>query len=186
MNRRPRRVVPATLTALVVVALGVWLATAAIGSQLGTDPTRSLTPLGERLAASPWSDPGVLTVAVVLAVLGLVLLLAALLPGRHVVLALDGGAGAGSPGGDGGTSAGITRRSIRRAVQDAAHDVDGVSSATAAVSGRRVDVRAQSSLRDATGLRERVEQAVGARLDGIPLSRRPRLQVRTTAARGDA
>lgn len=182
MSRRPRRVIAATLTALVLLSVGALLATATIGQLAGNDPTGLLTPTGERLAASPWQDPGVAAAGVVLLLVGLVLVLAAVLPGRQVILAMD----PDDSGRSAGSSAGITRASLQRAVQEAALRVDGVASADASLKGHRVDVRTKSSLRDTSDLRGAVEQAVVARLAEIPLSRQPRVQVRISAPRSDA
>ncbi|WP_380166353.1 DUF6286 domain-containing protein [Jannaschia sp. R86511] len=179
MSRRTRRVVPAVVAGLALLALGAWAATAALGHLLGQDPTGTAGPLARALAGAPWQDPVVVAAGAVLLLLGLLALLAALLPGRRVVLALQG-AGATGP------RAGITRTGLRRAVAAAAEDVDGVDRADATVRDGRVEVRARSGLRDVGDLRARVEQAVTDRLAAIPLARRPRVQVRTTTTRSDA
>lgn len=201
MTRRPRRIIPATLAALLLIGLGAYVAVVSIGNLLGEEPTRTLTPLVERVSASPWNDPGVLTAGAALLVLGLVLLLCGLLPGRAQVLALDGdpgstwnssttssstndkSTGARTAGIAAGSTAGITRGSIRRAAQDAADGVDRVDSSQATIRGRRVDVHAHASVRDTAGLAEQVEVAVADRLGNIPLTTTPRITVRATPAR---
>ncbi|WP_380168896.1 DUF6286 domain-containing protein [Jannaschia sp. R86511] len=206
MTRRPRRIIPATLTALLLIALGAYAAVVSIGNLLGEEPTRTLTPLVDRASASPWEDPGVLTAGAVLLVLGLVLLLCGVMPGRAQVLALDVDpgstrdnptndsftndsstndkpTGARNAGMAAGSTAGITRGSIHRAAQDAADGVDRVDSSQVTVTGRRVDVHTHASVRDTTGLAEQVEVAVTDRLANIPLSTTPRITVRATPAR---
>lgn len=192
MSRRPRRIIPATIVALLILALGAYAATASIGSLLGQDPTRSLTPLADRLSASPWNDPAVLSAGIVLLVIGVILLLCGVLPGRQVILALQSPDGPSSDRpssikstSDRPSAAGVTRGSITHAVQDAAAGVDGVSSAHVRVKGRRVDVLSQAAARDTTGLAGRVETAVVERLAGIPLAKQPQVKVRVTAARSE-
>lgn len=179
MSRRTRRVVPAVVAGLALLALGAWAATAAVGHLLGQDPTATAGPLARALAETSWQDPVLVAAGAVLVVLGVVAVLASLLPGRQVVLALQGEGAAGP-------TTGITRSSLARAVRQAAEDVDGVDHADASVRGGRVDVRARSALRDVGDLRARVEKAVADRLTAIPLARRPRVQVRTSTTRSDA
>ncbi len=178
MSRRTRRVVPAVVAGLALLALGAWAATAAVGHLLGREPTGTAGPLARALAGSSWQDPAVVGAGVVVLLLGVVAVCAAVLPGRQVVLALQGEGAAGP-------ATGITRGSVRRAVRAAAEDVDGVDHANASLRGGRVDVRARSGLRDVGDLTARVERAVDDRLTGIPLARRPRVRVRTSTTRSD-
>lgn len=174
MTRLPRRTTPATLTALVLLALGTGAAVVGIRSVADGTAAALPGPLTQ-LAATTWDAPLSYALGAGLLLLGVVLLAAGLVPGRAVVLALD-------PLGD-TDRAGITRRSVRRAVESAAAGVDGVRSASAAVTQRRVVVRATTDLHDATGLDAAVDRAVAARLAAISLAHSPVVRVRTTAAR---
>ncbi len=175
MSRRPRRVVPATVAALALLVGGAFVATAAWRALLGQDPTPPLPALGRLAAATDWQDPLALVVGGALLLLGLIMLTCGLLPGTPVVLALD------AAGGD--SRAGITRSSVRRAVEDAAGGVDGVRSVRARVTRGRIAVHAKAGLRDTTGLSEQLQHAVTARLADIPLTHPARVTVRTTGSR---
>jgi hypothetical protein len=100
-------------------------------------------------------DTVALVVGIVVGVVGLLLLLAAVVPPRRGLVELAEN--------NTGIAAGLTRSSLARTLSAAALAVDGISSA--AVGGRRtLTVRATTSLRRTDGLVDRVQQAVETRL----------------------
>jgi type IV secretory pathway TrbL component len=168
--RRPRRVVPAVIVAVVLLAVMVLLVVACVQVLLGQAPVIAFGDLGAHGAALRWADLVVLVAGGVVAALGVVLLICAWSPGRPSVLPLAATSG--------GSSAGATRHSLRRAIEQAAGDVDGVSRASAKVGASRVRATIATPLRERTELSGLVEKAVGERLTDIALDRRPRITVR--------
>lgn len=175
LDRRPSRSVPVTLLALVLLAagvLGVWL----LGSLLvdGSWPAWALPSLetvsGLRLDSAPMA-----TAAVVLAVLGLLLLLAALLPGRrsHRLVLADEIPGATA----------VSQRDLGRRVRRRVERADGVQSAAVRVSPRRVDVAVVSPLDDTEPVRRRAEEAAHLAVTALHPAPAPRVRVRMRRAR---
>lgn len=106
MIRRPRRVVPAVLIALAALTLCVVVTVSLVGRLLGRTEVVSYDSIAQRMHDTHWGDGVVLDAGVAAAVLGLILLLLAVLPGRPVVVALDD---------VDGSAAGMSRRSLRAA-----------------------------------------------------------------------
>lgn len=170
--RRPARSVPAALLGVLLLVaglLGVWL----LGSLLldGGWPASAEGALadvgGRRLDSTP-----VLVAAGVLAALGLVLLLAALIPGRPSRrLVLRGEV----PG-----ATAVPHRDLGRRVTRRVETVDGVHSARAALTGRRLDVVARTVVDDSEsvldGARAAAERAVAELRPETPLRTRVRIQ----------
>lgn len=167
MIRRHRRVAPASIVALLLLAAMVLIVIACVQTLLGHPPLLPFAALADRAGTLAWSSPAVLGGGGVLALLGLVLLVCAWSPGSATVLPLAGGY----------SSAGATRHSLRRVVTQAAGRVDGISKATATIGRRRVRTTVTTPLRDTTGLGEQVRAAVDDQLAGIALARPPRITV---------
>ena len=158
---RRRRSGLASFVGLVIVALCVLGAIAAI--QIAQDHDRTVLGeaswVAERLRTRDWSDVGVLVAGIVCAALGFLLLLAGLFPARRPFVRLV------DP--DEHTIAGITRAGLVRDLSAVAAGVDGVSSARAKVGRKRVRVTVRSALRDSSGLREAVHEAVRQRVESL-------------------
>lgn len=187
MIRRPRRVVPASLVALLVLAVMVLLVWSCAQVLLGQQPVLPFAELAEQGSTLTWNALPVLVAGGVLAALGLVLLACAWLPGAPNVLPL---ADLATPTGNdarndaaGHTRAGATRRGVRQAVALAAGRVDGVSGATAQVTPRRVRTTVRTSLNDTSALTGQVLIAVGEQLSTIALQRAPKVSVRVNRTR---
>lgn len=140
LDRRPTRSVPVGLLGLLLLAaglLGAWL----LGSLLidGAWPAWAGSRL-QAIGAARLDSTPVLVTAGVLGVLGLILLLAALLPGRASrirVLADE------IPG-----QTAVSHRDLARRVALRTERVDGVHSARADFSGRRLDVLVRTVVDD--------------------------------------
>ena len=115
----------------------------------------------ERVRSTPWSSTTGLVVGIVLAVLGVVALLAALVPPRRRAVELVSTAPM--------TATGITRAGLRRTLEAAAVTVDGVTAAHASVGRRRIRVDAVSGLRRTDGLQDAAGSAVQRRLQVLNL-----------------
>jgi len=91
MIRRPRRSIPATIVAAVILAVCVLVIVAVAQTLLGRTPYLSGSQLLAVSSSQHWNSTATVAAAIVLAVLGLILLLAALRPGKPTVLPLVSG-----------------------------------------------------------------------------------------------
>lgn len=150
--RRPPRAIPTVLLAaalLLLGALGIWL----LGTYLIYDTwPPAATPSVETIAETTLGSVAVRIVAVVLALVGCALLLAALIPGRpsRVQILPDD-----IPG-----ETAISRRDLALHVERRTETVDGVHSAGATIGPRRVDVTAQTVVEDPAPVAHAAREAV--------------------------
>jgi hypothetical protein len=173
--RRPRRSIPACLTALAVLTACVLVATCAIQMLAGQPPLISYAALAQALHQAHWIDRTLALAGSVAALLGLILLLAAILPGQATILPLrDSQAGMDS---------GASRRSLRRTLRAAADSVDGVSATTLKLRRRKVTATVRTHRATTEGLADAVRTALERRLDQIEPAVRPALRVKATTTR---
>lgn len=192
MTRHARRTLPALLTALVLLAGGALVATSAIQTLLGRTPVVDLaTGLGA-LARTSWDSTPVLVAAGVAAVLGIVLLGAALLPGRTHVLPLAVGGAPVPADADGPVAAapgvgvalgGWHRHDLAVRLRRRALALHGAHQARVRVRRRRVRVVVRTHRGATADLRAALETELGADLDALGLRTRPRLRVSVTSSR---
>jgi hypothetical protein len=175
MTLRPRRVVPAVLVALVVLAACVLVAVSCLQQVSGRAPLIPWPRLAEYGARLHWQDTTVLTAGGIAAGLGIVVLLCALLPGRPTVVPLAAGP----------SEAGLSSRGLRYVLTQAAAEQRGVTGADVRVGGRHVHATVSTTHPDTQEVRESVGQVLEGRLDRIDLASRPplRIRVRTRQAR---
>jgi hypothetical protein len=174
VNRRPRRSLAVALTGLLLLAACVLIATDAIQILAGGHPLLSYPRFAAALHRQHWNSLAPAIAAGGLALLGTLLLLAALLPGRPVVLALSE-----PTGDDAGPAAGLSRRGFRNMLRATAASVDGVTSAS--LTFRRTVIAASvHTAGPADGLADSVRAALERRLDQIAPARRPALRVRAS------
>ena len=176
--RLVERVLALLLAAALVVGSLV-LALEVLWAALGKEPLVVAWPSAyARGSADAWDSAPVRLLAVGVLVAGLLLLVAELTPRRTPRLRMTGS--------DPTVDAAVSRRSLRSALLAAAEQVDGISTAKAKVSSRTATVTATSRL-GSTGsaqqLTGELEAALRARLDGLQLSRTPRLRTRVTPRR---
>jgi hypothetical protein len=146
------------LVAAVIVAAGIvgciWAASAALGRPLWNIPHGDFA--GPSQSSVHWDDTGTLIVASAVAVVGFLLILIALIPGRTRAIPLASG--------DDLVVIGVPRRSLRRSLGWLAEDVAGIDRAKVRTGRRSVKVQATTRLRDPAGLRESVQAVVEDRL----------------------
>jgi len=176
---RPRRMVPATIVAAVIIVVAALTAAGIVAALIGR-PIAFLHAgaIGSWLTRTPWSDPVALAIGAVLVVLGLVLVLIALVPGKAKVVGLD----TGRPD----VLMALTRRGLRHVAATSAGNVDGAEHARATARGRRVRVTVTTPLRDraeAEATRERATAAVTEALDRLDLTRPVTVKVRVRKSR---
>jgi len=172
--RRSRRSLPATIVALVGLAVCALVATSAIQLLVNERPVLDYQRIADYVHGLDWRALPVVITGSALAFFGLVLLLAAVLPGRALVLPLQGG---------GGTSvAGASRRGMRAALQASAVAVDGVESVRLKYRRRKVTAKVTAARTAPEDLGAQVDEAMIAQLDRIGPQRRPRVHTRIRRA----
>lgn len=129
----------------------------------------------ERLEGPTWTSPLGWGLGAGLAALGLVLVIAALAPGRvrTVRMAADATPAHLRQGAAYLTTGGVARLAARRL-----SDLDGVDQVAVSMPGRRLHARVQTSLEDKAQLRSSVRAAVATRLSDSGVSPMPRMTVR--------
>ncbi|TGO05648.1 DUF6286 domain-containing protein [Serinibacter arcticus] len=173
LRRRPSRGVPATLVALIVLAVSVLATTAAVTRLASSDWPSWATGPARAVAQQSWGATPVIAAAVVGVVLGVVLLLAALVPGRRSGVPVDLSVTNAEV-----SEVVITQRGVARLAAAAADEVDGVESVDVSVSTRLVRVEVVTASRsDVESVRSAVQASVEDRLD--VLGSGPVCEVRT-------
>lgn len=172
VKRRPRRSIPATLTAVVLLAACAFVAVIAIQLLLGQNPWVSYESVAGTLHDARWNDLVPAIAGGGAALLGLALLLAAILPGKPTVLPLEGE-----------LDSGASRRSYRSTLSTAASTVDGVSAAKVKLKRRKVFAKVSTGRTVTDGLADAVRAAIEHRLDQIAPATRPAVKIKVHAAR---
>jgi hypothetical protein len=176
MVRLANRVLGALLS-LAVIAAGGLLIVEIIAAQAGHPPVLAPWPAAYHWAQrTSWAQGSIRGACGVLIVLGLIVLIAELKPGRVTRLAAHPGEAA-----TGDMDSGYTRRGVAAAVRTAAARVDGVRSASVTVRPRTVTVAATARGRDRAAARDLeapVATAVRDRLAALRLHRQPAVRVR--------
>ncbi len=158
MNRRPRRVAPAVVVALVLLAAAVAVAVSLIQNLTHSRELVSYDSIATRLHGTVWHSSWVLGAGIGAAVVGAVLLLVALWPGRRVVVALEP---------EEGMTAGIARRSLDGALEDGAASVAGLEGARVRRTRKQIRVSGRAAHPDHSDLEQTVDTAVSDRLARI-------------------
>lgn len=171
LRRRPSRTVPATIVAVLVLALGVLVAIAAISRLVtGSWDTVVTRPAGS-VATQTWASSAVLTAAVLALVVGVVLVVAGLKPGSYRSARLNGPTGEGVEQ----TDYVITNGAVARLAAGAADLVDGVDKVSASAGGRTVRLRLTTSSEQTAQIRDRVVEGVTRSLAATGLDPAPRV-----------
>ena len=177
LRHRPSRAIPALIAGILLLAAGaalVWLSVTRLVN--GSWPPVLQGP-SDWLAALAWNDPAVRQIGIAAVAAGVILLLCAIIPGGFSALTLD----------DSGTGAGVeappvqeqetvmTRRAVAHLAKARCLQIDGVGSASATATTRRVHVTVTTSLHEPGDLRQRITDAVRARLEESGLSPMPQV-----------
>ncbi|MBJ7607872.1 MAG: hypothetical protein JF887_00360 [Candidatus Dormibacteraeota bacterium] len=170
MIRHPRRTLPASLVALVLLAAAVLIAVSCIQLLTGQHQWLSFSAMTQYGSTLAWNQPATLAMAAAVAVLGLALLLAALTPGSPTVLPLASS--------DERPVTGVTRSSLNTVLSSAAASADGVETAIVRVRGRAVTATVRTPLNEPGALAQQVHSAISERLEDVTLARPRRIKVR--------
>jgi hypothetical protein len=167
-------VLPSVLAASLLTAAGGSTVVQVVSSRLG-HPVLRPAVTGRLLHTLTWDDPAPMATGGGLALVGLVLILAAVLPGRTRTAPLAGD--------DPKFVTGLGRSSLRAALHATVMGVPGVDAATVRLRGRlrpRAEIRAVSGFRDPGDLGEQVAEAVRDRLADLGPVRVPEITVHVT------
>ncbi|WP_055590051.1 DUF6286 domain-containing protein [Streptacidiphilus griseoplanus] len=171
-----RRVFCAILAlALAVAAAGLAVDVVAVGTGHAPVfwPQRAITG---HLEDSRWGDPAIMAVAAAVALIGLLLLWAALSRGRHHRIRLRSG--------DEQIDVSTTRRSLRRILADTAGQVEGVDAHRVRIRGHRVKCRVTTPMGDRETLREHIGCALEDQLTELRTAHAYRTTVKVRSTRG--
>lgn len=175
LRHRPSRAVPALILGTLLLAAGVALAWAALARlATGSWPVFLAGPR-DWLTGLTWNDPGVWAVGAAAAVVGLVLLAAAMIPGRFNALRLRAPEDEEQVPVAGTQEIVMTRRAVARYAAAHCEYVDGVGSASATASARAVHLNVTTALHETRELRGRVIAEVRAQLAGAGLNPVPKI-----------
>lgn len=170
MIRRSRRAVPAILVAVLLLALCVAVAVSLVQRLMGAHEYLSYDAVATELYETRWNDLSVLIVGVVAVVLGVVLLAAAMWPGRLVVLPISD---------SDKMSAGVSRAGLRTALRATAGTVQGIDKPRIQLRGNMITVFGESRRRNTDGIAEEVCATLTRRVQEIgPPVRRVRARLR--------
>lgn len=174
LTRRPSRSLPAAVLAVVLMAVGVlgtWLTTTRLATGRWPDDAASAM---SRLASTRLDSPLVVTMAVALAVLGMVALVLALWPGRpqHLTVLPDD-----VPG-----QTVVSRRDLATLVKLRVEQVDGVDTVRVTATRGRVDVLVGTVVPETEPVRRAALEAADGALERINPERTLRTRVRVRRA----
>jgi Family of unknown function (DUF6286) len=170
-------VLPASLVASLLTVAGATAAVQIVSTAFGHPLLKPqvTAPVVRLLHTLTWHDPISMAVGGALVFAGLLLVLAAVLPGRTRTAPLAGD--------DPRFVTGLGRSSLRAALLATVLAVPGVESATVRLRGRlrpRAEVRVVAGFRDPGDLGEQVADAVRDRLEDLDPVRVPEVAVRVT------
>nr|WP_193374626.1 DUF6286 domain-containing protein [Nocardiopsis ganjiahuensis] len=174
---RPRRSTAAILVSTVTVLIAGVAAAEVIAVLVGS-PLRvlPLQRVSESAASARWAGPELTVASAATATIGLYLLLTALIPGKasHMVLRTD----------DRDLVVGLSRQGLRRMVESAALEVDGVTGARARIRSRTVRVVVRAPEHTDVALRAGVESRVRERVLELAPARPVRVRARVRYVKG--
>lgn len=201
MTRRPRRSLPATLVALVVLVGCVLMTLSSIQVLAGQRPLVPFADLARDGEHLHWNASAVIAAGAAAAGVGLVLLAAGLWPGKPTVLPLAPAdppgdselAGDGQAPGDGEqcvtwwpSDAGVTRRGLSTALRTTLAGTAEVSKPKVRVRRRRIIGKARTESHDTTTVHGRAAAELDRAVATVRLHHPPRLRVHVSRARRSA
>lgn len=165
------------LAGLIAIAAGVLLVVEIAGAWIRPGAGGVLVPWQAAvppLGGLSWQSGPVLGTAAGVAVLGLLLLVAALVAGRSEVRLLD-------PAPE--VTVTTDPRSLARLVGHRVRAEDGIAGAAVTADRRRVRVKATGRFRAVGDLRDRVSQTTSSAVGDLPLQRSPKVSVSVAPAK---
>lgn len=173
LRRRPSRTVPASIVSVLLLAVGVLAVVAGVARLTNGSWSAQVSGPASAVAALTWGSAALVAASAVVAVLGLVLVVAALKPGARTTARL-GASGSGSAA---EREFVLSTRAIAKLAVARADGVDGVDKASASASDRRVHVSVTTSSEQRDAVRTRVSTAVSDALSAAGVTPAPRVSV---------
>lgn len=176
LRKRPSRIGPATLAAIVLLALAVglgWAGIAAFVAAGTADAPLSGTSATEAAGNLQWNSAPVIAVGVVLTLLGLIALIIGLSPGFRRILGMR----AEDSDHIGDFEVAMPTSALSHMAAAAADGVDGVSGVKASSNAKSTIVTFSTPIRDRDPIRAEVEAAVKERFASISFDRTPTVKV---------
>lgn len=178
LRRRPSRTVPALLVSALMLLAGVGLSWVSISRLAqGVWPAFFRGPR-TWLGDLSWDSPSTWAIGAGLVLIGLILLLAALIPGQYNALRID------APESHSESAQRSTRRDyvltrggLAKLAGARADQVDGISAVSASATPRRVNLSVSTPLRETRQLQARIVEAVEDRINSLGLSKPVRVNV---------
>lgn len=173
LRRRPSRALAASLTAIVLLAAAVaviWISIIRISTGAWPD---FVGTADDGIGSLSWNSPGMWAASIIATAVGLILLLAAIIPGKYNGMPLQGG----SDGNDAASEVMLSSRGIVRLANAHVQRMDGVVASKAKTKGRRVRITVTTPLRKPGDLRQRVADSVGGRFQEAGLKPPPKISV---------
>ncbi|MDZ5076969.1 DUF6286 domain-containing protein [Nesterenkonia sp. HG001] len=170
IRRRPQRVIAAWIVGIVllmVAGLTGWVSALLLAGE-------SVPPL-ETAGTLSWGSPVVLTLGALLLLVGVLVLCAAIWPGRPVVHGIAPSSGT-SADHVGDLTYFVTSRGLGRLAEGEARRTDGVTSAGARSTGRRISVVARSDAAELAETRREIQERIDRRVRTL----QPRVRHRVT------
>lgn len=156
LQHRPSRVVPATLTALVLLAFGVLSALVAVLRLVDGSWPAPAQAFGDFLTSTAWGSAPWIAICIGVLLLGLIMIVAALKAGRLNASRLHPPADPGQVR----TELAISRRGVARLAGARADHVDGVDSVSVDASAHRVRLSVGTTSTQTDQIGQTVTQAV--------------------------
>lgn len=178
LRARPARVVPAVIVAILILALAVglgWVGIAAILASNGAMDsalTNGLPGL-DGFGSQQWGSPVIITIGIALALVGLILVIAAVSPGHKRLT----GYRAETPDHIDRFEVALPTSALSNLAAAAADSVDGVSSVRAASNATSTNITFTTPVRDNAQIRNDVDSAVTERFASIAFDRTPTVKV---------
>ncbi|MBA8796238.1 copper chaperone CopZ [Friedmanniella endophytica] len=172
LRRRPSRTVAASIVAVVITAIGALAAIAAIFALTRGGWPTAVTGPARAVAGSSWGSAAVIAAGAVIAVLGLIMLIAGIKPGRHKTAVLRAPGQTTVPD----TEFVLSSRAIARLAASRADGIDGVESVSASADPKTVRVSVTTSSEQSAAIRQRVQQEVTSVLEAAGLQPVPRVR----------
>lgn len=176
LRRRPSRVIPSVLVLLVVMVVGLGLMWAGIQKLSTGQWWPQLSSAADSASSASWNSPWGWGAAIAAAVLGIILLLCAFLPGGFNAARLKAQQAASGHARN-PIDAVVRNRGLATLASSAASQVDGVSGVKSSATAKSVIVHVTTPLNSTAGLQDEVRTAVEERLASADLVRFPKVRV---------
>ncbi|MBE0009636.1 MULTISPECIES: DUF6286 domain-containing protein [unclassified Arthrobacter] len=172
LRRRSSRALPATVAALVLLAAAVVAVWGSVGYLTTGRWPAFLSGPSDLAASLTWNAPLIWVASGVALVLGVVLLLASLLPGKHTAIRIGG-----TQDNNDLSESVISRQGLARLTGALVDQTDGIRSSSVGATARVVKVDAKSTLHDTGSSSTELKAMLTQEFQSMGLTPVPRVRV---------